>query len=253
MIREFWSEFPAAVREIDEGSKARVLVVSSTGKHFTAGIDLNLLQNGLSLVGDGETEVSRSREAFLNEVRMLQRTFSVLDDARIPVIAAIQGGCIGGGVDLATACDMRYATEDAFFCIQEINVGLTADVGTFPRICHLLPLGVVKELAYTGDRFPAAQAKALGFVNEVYPTHEAMMDAVMQVAGRIAQKSPLAIEGSKVMINRARDHSIPDMLENIALWNSAFLYPTDVTESMVAMGEKRAPDYRDLEPVKKSM
>ena len=131
----------------------------------------------------------------------------------MPVLAAIQGGCIGGGVDMISACDVRYATEDAFFCIQEINLGLTADVGTLQRLPKLMPTGVVRELAYTGRRMPAARAKEVGLVNEIYPTHDALLAGVLATAAEIAEKSPLAIWGSKQMLNYARDHSVEDGLE----------------------------------------
>ena len=183
----------------------------------------------------------------------IQESFSALERARIPVLVAIQGGCVGGAVDLASACDSRYATEDAFFVIQEINLGMTADVGTFPRLCHLMPQGWVRELAYSGRRLPAQRAKEIGLVNEVFPSQAALLDHVMAVAKDIAEKSPLAVHGSKVMINYARDHSIADGLDYIATWQAGMYNPeTDMREAFVARSEKRTPHFADLMPKRKT-
>lgn len=182
----------------------------------------------------------------------LQDTFNILERARMPVLAAIQGGCVGGGVDLTSACDCRYATEDAFFVVQEINIGMTADVGTFPRLCNLLPQGVVRELAYSGRRLPAKKALEYGLVNEIFPTQEAMLTHVMAVAKEIAEKSPLAVYGSKMMVNYARDHSIADGLDYIATWQSGMYNPeTDMREAMMAKKEKRPAKFDDLLPLKR--
>ena len=171
----------------------------------------------------------------------------------MPVIAAIQGGCIGGAVDFTSACDIRYCTADAFFTIMEINIGMTADVGTFPRLCKLIPEGWVRELAYTGRRLPAQRAKEIGLVNEVFDTHEALLAHVMETAREIASKPPLAVAGSKVMVNYARDHSIKDALDYIAVWQTGMFAPQHMMESFAAKQEKRAPDYPDLHPLRNTM
>ena len=152
----------------------------------------------------------------------------------MPVIAAIQGGCIGAGVDMASACDIRYCTSDAFFCIQEVNIGMTADVGTFPRLCHLIPQGWVRELAYTGRRLDAQTAKAIGLVNDVFDSQDEMMEAVMACAAEITEKSPLAVAGSKNKLTYARDHSIADALDYIATWQAGMFDPRDIMESVGA-------------------
>ena len=170
--REFWRELPEIVRELDDAGAARVLVLSSTGRHFTAGLDFELLSSELA-TDDGMA--GRSRVGLREMILQLQESLSCLERARMPVIAAVQGGCVGGGVDMITACDMRYCTEDAFFCIQEINIGITADVGTLQRLPKIIPAGMVRELAYTGRRLPARRAREIGLVNEVYPTQEAML------------------------------------------------------------------------------
>src|ERR1041385_6793461 len=170
MVPEFWRELPEIVRDIDMNAKARVIVISSTGKHFSAGMDLSVFTSGQSVgtaAASSKEERGRVRANLRQAVLDIQESFNVLERARMPVLIAIQGGCVGGAVDMASACDCRYATEDAFFVIQEINLGMTADLGTFPRLCRLLPQGHMRELAYTGRKLPAARALELGLVNAV--------------------------------------------------------------------------------------
>jgi enoyl-CoA hydratase len=252
MIRAFWNELPALVRDIDDNAKARAIVISSTGKHFTAGMDLSVFTDGGGVSGSGGDPFARA-ESLRQFVLTLQGSFACLDTARIPVIAAIQGGCIGGGVDMVSACDIRYATADAFFQIQEINLGMTADVGTFPRLCKLIPEGWVRELAYAGRRLPAAKAKEIGLVNDVFPTQEAMLAHVLDLAREIASKAPLAVAGSKRMINYARDHSIADGLDYIATWQAGMFAPPHMAETFAAKAQKRAPEFPDLAPLRKKM
>ena len=249
MIREFWSELPEIVRKIDDEASARVIVISSTGPHFTGGIDLMMLANELNDDGGNEARMQKAAR-FLSLVSELQDSFTALEQCRIPVIAAIQGGCIGGGVDLATACDLRYATDDAYFTIQEINIGMTADVGTFPRIVKLIPEGVVRELAYTGRKLTASEAHQHGLVNQVFADQEQMLVGVMEIAKEIASKAPNAIMGSKKIITHARDHSTADTLDYIGVWNMAMLHPEEIMESMAAKQQKRAPKFVDM-PVRK--
>jgi enoyl-CoA hydratase len=252
MVPEFWRELPEIVREIDHESKARVIVISSTGKHFSAGMDLSVFTAAQGKAPNERPERGRSAANLRLHVLEIQETFNIIDRARIPVLIAIQGGCIGGAVDLSSACDCRYATQDAFFVVQEINIGMTADVGTFPRLCNLMPQGWVRELAYSGRRLPAQRAKEIGLVNEVFATQEEMLSHVMALARDIAEKSPLAVHGSKVMINYARDHSIADGLDYIATWQAGMYNPeVDMRESFVAKSEKRAPKFADLEPLRK--
>lgn len=257
MVPEFWRELPEIVTDIDRNAKARVIVVSSTGKHFSAGMDLSVFTGGQSAgtaAAASKEERGRTRANFRLGVLDIQETFNALERARQPVLTAIQGGCVGGAVDFASACDCRYATEDAFFVIQEINLGMTADVGTFPRLCHLMPEGMVRELAYSGRRLPAKKALELGLVNAVFPTQEAMLAHVMAVAKDIAEKSPLAVYGSKTMINYARDHTIADGLDYIATWQAGMYNPeTDMKESFVAKAEKRDPHFGDLLPLRKGL
>ena len=256
MTPAFWAELPQIVDAISDEGRARVIVLSSTGKHFTAGMDLAVFTGGSGVAaanGGGDVEVGRARANLRLMALRLQDSFSCLERARMPVLAAIQGGCIGGGVDLVSACDMRYATADAFFCIQEINIGMTADVGTLQRLPKIVPEGVVRELAYTGRRMPAARAREVGLVNEVFADHASLLAGVMAIAEEIAQKSPLAIWGSKEMINYARDHSVADSLNYVATWQTGMFQAPDMMESFAARGEKRPPRFADLLPAPRKL
>jgi enoyl-CoA hydratase len=252
MNRAFWNELPALVRDIDDNAKARVIVISSTGKHFSAGMDISVFTDGEGVSGVGDDQYVRA-ETFRHFVHLLQQSFSCLEDARMPVIAAIQGGCIGAGVDMTSACDIRYATQDAFFQIAEVNIAMTADVGTFPRLCKLIPEGWVRELAYAGRRLDAQKAKEIGLVNDIFPSQDAMLAHVMALAAEIAEKSPLAVAGSKRMINYARDHTTEDALDYVALWNASMLSPPHMMEAFAAKAQKRAPTFPDLAPLRKKM
>ena len=252
MPRPFWNELPAIVNDINDNAKARVIVISSTGKHFTAGMDISVFTDGEGISAQGGDQYTRA-ESFRQFVLTLQGTFNCLDNARIPVIAAVQGGCIGAGVDMTSACDIRFCTEDAFFQIAEINIGMTADVGTFPRLCKLIPEGWVRELAYSGRRLPAEKAKAIGLVNETFATQEAMIAHVLELAREIAEKAPVAVAGSKRMINHARDHSIADGLDYIATWQAGMFSPPHMMEAFAAKAQKRAPNFADLAPLRKEM
>ena len=245
MTSEFWNELPQIVEEIDNLGSARAVVLSSTGKHFTAGMDLSVFSSNDSL--SGSKGVTRGATVY-DLVRVAQHTVSSLANCRMPVLAAVQGGCVGGGVDLVTAADMRYATEDAFFCIQEINIGMTADVGTFPRLSQLIPDGIARELAFTGRRMPAQEAKEVGLVNEVFANREDMISSVMDTAREIASKAPLAVYGTKRIMNYARDHSTADTLDYIGLWNASMLQPSEMGEAFKANAEKRRGEFADLPP-----
>lgn len=244
MTPAFWRELPHIVRELDDTSGARAIVLSSTGKHFTAGMDLAVFASGLGVPAD--LEIGRQREMLRRLVLHLQGAISSVANARLPVIAAIQGGCIGGGVDLVSACDCRVATRDAFFVIQETNLGMVADVGTLQRLPGELPEGIVRELAFTGRRLTAERALALGFVNELYDTPEACVAGALAMAREIAEKSPLTIAGTKEMLNYRRNHGIDDSLHYLAAWQSGMFQQEDVREAMTARMQKRTPNYAEL-------
>ncbi|MFN7148124.1 MAG: crotonase/enoyl-CoA hydratase family protein [Microthrixaceae bacterium] len=247
MTPAFWTELPTIVRELDADSSARVIVISSTGKHFCAGMDLSVFTGGTQLAsGGGVKEVGRQRAHLWMMVQQLQDSFTALEEARMPVLAAVQGGAIGGAVDMICAADMRYCSAEAFFCIQEINIGMTADVGTLQRLPKIIPEGVARELAYTGDRMPAQRALEVGLVNQVFDDHESLVAGVLEIAGRIAMRSPLAIWGTKEMINFTRDHSVADSLKYMASWQSGMFQPADMLEEFAAKGERRDPSFEEL-------
>ncbi len=248
MNKAFWPEMVAVFNEIEEDPTARVVVFSAQGKHFTSGLDLN--DFGPGLMGT-DSEPARKAEALRRSVLRMQETMSVVDRCRLPVLMAVQGACIGGGIDLISSADMRYCTEDAFFCIQETNIGMTADVGTLQRLPHIIPHGIVRELTYTGRRMMAAEARECGMVNQVFADQEALLAGVMAIAAEIAAKSPIATVGNKEMLNYARDHSIQDGLNYIATWNAAMLSRADLGEAFMAKTEKRETKYADLDPTTK--
>jgi enoyl-CoA hydratase len=246
MVPEFWRELPEIVQSLSDSGAARALVLSSTGRHFSAGMDLSVFAGGLGVSGDGEA--ARRSANFRATVLRLQETFTVFEKARMPVLVAVQGGCIGGAVDLACAADMRYASADAFFVVQETNIGMVADLGTLQRLPKLIPDGVARELVYTGRRMPAARAAELGLVNQVFDDHESLVAGVLEIAAEIATKSPLVTYGNKQSLLYARDHSVADSLDFIATWQMGALQPADMTEAFTAKGERRDPRYEDLPP-----
>jgi enoyl-CoA hydratase len=241
----FWRELDAVLTKIQREGAARVLVISSTGKHFSAGMALETFAGAIQM----NDKTPEGRAAIFDLLADIQATFTKLESLRIPVIVAIQGGCIGGAVDMVTACCIRYATKDTFFCIQEINIGMVADVGTLQRMPKLMPEAVVKELAYTGRRLPADKALTYGLINEIFDSHEAMLAAAMQCAKEIASKPPVAIWGTKQAIHYTRDHSVEDSLKQMGWLQGAIWSNAHVRESIVAMKEKRAGDFTPLSPL----
>jgi enoyl-CoA hydratase len=251
MIPSFWRELPEIVDGLSASGKVRALVISAEGRHFCSGMDLEVFAGNDTLGAEGGAGAHRSRrnEAFRSMAMRLQDSFTALERARMPVLCAIQGACVGGGVDMVCAADLRYADESAFFSIAEINIGMTADVGTLQRMPKLVPEGIVRELAYTGRRWAAAEAHAAGFVNAVYPDHDALVAGVLATAAEIADKSPMAVWGSKQTLHHTRDHSVTDGLEYIANWNAAMFDTADMSEAFRAKTERRAADFPDLFPL----
>ena len=252
MTMNFWYELPRILDEIDKDASLRVLILSSTGKHFCAGMDL---KNFGSLGNDAEKKTNvpdkaRIGESLYRVAKELQDMLSKLEKLRIPVLAGIQGGCIGGGLELVTAADMRFASKDAFFCIQEVNIGMAADIGTLQRLPRVIPEGKVRELAYTGRRMPAGEALEAGLVNKVYESHEEMVSGLKEMAAVIASKSPLAVYGTKAILNFSRDHTIAEGLEYNALWSGAMLPQEDMAEAMMSNIEKREPEFKDMQEIK---
>lgn len=243
----FWRELPEAVRELDASGEVRVIILSSTGKHFSAGLDVSAFGAG----GERSTplDAGRAGAAAVHRLGMMQATISALEEARIPVIAAVQGGAVGGGVDLASACDLRYCTKDAFFCIQEINIGLAADVGTLQRLPYLISDGLMRELAYTGRRLPADEALAAGLVSRVFEDHATMLNEVTNIARTIASKSPLAIHSTKHLLNYGRSHSIAETLHYQTVWMGAVSQGGEMARHFRAKAEGREAVFDDLPPL----
>ncbi len=245
---DFWKELPLVVQEISDSASARVIVLSSTGKHFCAGMDLSVFTDGSGIKND--LEPGRRHLDLRNTVLQLQDVFNRLENARMPVLAAVQGGCIGGAVDMVSACDSRYCTQESFFSIEETKLGMTADLGTMQRLPYLIPQGLMRELAYTGRRMYADEAKEFGLVNKVYADQAAMLEGVMEIAGQIAARSPLAVTGAKEMINYTRDHNMADSLNAMSLWQSGMYQPqVDMMETFSAKMEKREPQFEELCPI----
>ena len=242
MNAAFWSEIVEIFQWIDDTDEVRVVVLSGAGKHFSSGIDLMMLAGVANELGK---DVGRNARLLRRKILNLQASFNAVDNCRKPVLAAIQGYCLGGAIDLIAACDMRYAAEDAQFSIKEIDIGMAADVGTLQRLPRIIGDGMLRELAYTGRTFGAEEARGMGLVNRVYSDNASLLDGVMGIAREIASKSPIAVTGTKEMISYMRDHRIDDGLEYVATWNAAMLQSTDLRVAMAAHMSKQKPEFLD--------
>ncbi|QSI78913.1 crotonase/enoyl-CoA hydratase family protein [Niveibacterium microcysteis] len=240
---EMWRELREAFTWADSTSAARVVILSGNGRAFSTGIDLAMLAGLRERIR--HADLARSQELLRALILDLQDCVSSIERCRKPVIAAIHGPCIGGAVDIISACDMRYASANAIFSVREIDIGMAADVGTLQRLPRIIPDGIARELAYTGRNVLAEEAKEFGLVNRVFDTPDQLLEGVGEVAATVAAKSPLAIRGVKEMLNYGRDHSVEDGLRYVATWNASALLSEDLQESVAAMMQKRAPSYRD--------
>ena len=243
MSPEFWTELPEIMHALDADTSVRAVVLTGAGKNFTGGMDLATFQD---LIGIMQAEPGRAAYTMRQTVLKYQRSLSALEDTRLPVIAAIQGACIGGGIDMISACDIRLASADAYFSIEEINIGMTADVGTLQRLPKIIGPGIVAELAMTGRRFSAAEALGWQMLSAVHQDADAVRAAALEMAAEIASKSPLAIAGIKTSLTYARDHSVSDGLEQIATWNGGMLRPEDLMTAMQARMAKKQASFSDL-------
>ncbi len=243
MNAAMWQEIRSAFQWVDSTPEARVAILQGEGKLFTGGIDLQMMM-GLAPQIQNDCD-GRSREALRRVILDLQDTLTSLERCRKPVLAAIHGGCIGGGIDLVTCADMRYCSADAYFTIKEIDIGMTADVGTLQRLPRLVGDGITRELAYTGRRVLADEARQIGLVNRVFESRDTLYAGVREIAATIAAKSPLSIRGVKEMVLYARDHSVADGLNYIATWNAAMLMSQDLSEAMAASAQKRPPSFKN--------
>ena len=239
----FWQELPEAVHTLDRTGETRVAVLSSTGKHFSAGLDISSFgQSG----ANEKLDAGRAGEAAIRRLQRMQASISALEAARYPVIAAVQGGAVGGGVDVVAACDLRYCTKDAFFCIQEINIGLAADVGTLQRLPRLIPEGLMRELAYTGRRLPADEALAAGLVTRVFDDQASMLEAVGEIARTIAAKSPVAVHSTKHLLNYGRSHSVEETLAYQSVWMSGVSQGGEIAHHFREKSEGREAVFANL-------
>lgn len=244
MTTTFWKEMKLAMETLDEKDEVRVVVLAGEGKHFTSGIDLTMFMQLKSEL-DKHNCPGRSREKLRQTILQLQSSFTAIEKCRKPVLAAIHGACIGGGIDMITACDMRYCSEDAYFTVKEIDLGMVADVGTLQRLPKVIGEGMARELAYTGRKFSGKEAQAMQLVNRCFASREAMMEEVYTLAQNIASKSPLAIRGTKEMFLYTRDHSVEEGLNYIATWNAGMLFSKDLQEAAMAGMQKRTPNFAD--------
>ncbi len=251
MLPSFWTDLPAAVNALSRDASARVLVISAEGKHFSSGMDISVFTDG-GLDSPTGTNRHIEAEAFRHHCLALQEAFNCLEQARMPVLVAIQGAAVGGAMDFITACDCRYATRDAFFSVHETAIGMTADVGTYPRLVKLIPEGWARQMSYTAERMSAKKACEIGLVNEVYDSAEELLEAVMGTARQIAANSPLAVTGAKRMVNYGRDHSTADGLDYIATWNASMLDGDAIRQTFMAQANGEQAEYEDLLSVKKT-
>jgi enoyl-CoA hydratase len=242
MNAAFWIELPEIIKSLEASGTTRVAVLQASGRVFCAGMDISMFSGQTALT----TNTVAERENFKQQLLALQRTFESLAQARFPVIAAIHGACIGGAVDLVTACCLRYATRDAFFCIEEINIGMMADVGTLQRLPKQLPDAIVRELAYTGDKLFAERAEKLGFVNGVFDSPSMLFEGVYQVAAKIASKAPVAIAATKQMVSYARDHSVAESFEMLNALQPSIFDAADIQSALNARRQKEVARFADL-------
>jgi enoyl-CoA hydratase len=243
MTPDFWTDLPRLMTDLDRDETVRVAIIRGEGRNFTGGMDLAAFADIARLF---EQEPGRAAYALRDMILRLQDAFSAIERARFPVIAAVHGACIGAGIDMITACDLRIASEDAFFSVEEIHIGMAADVGTLQRLPKLIAPSVAAELAFTGRRFSVEEARAMGLVSRVLPDRQALDLAATQLARDIADKSPLAIAGIKRNLAYARDHSVADGLDYVATWNAGMLRAADLMSAVQAKMAKTKANFADL-------
>jgi enoyl-CoA hydratase len=239
---EYWAQIPALFTRLDMDDDVRSVVLRGAGQHFTFGLDLAGMAGELAALISSDAGAPE-RKHFLDTIRQMQQSNNTVARCRKPVIAAIDGWCIGGGIDLISACDVRICTQAAKFSVREVKLAMVADLGTLARLPRIIGEGHSRELAYTGDDIDAARALRIGLVSDVYPTADALFEAARALATRIAKNSPLVVQGIKEVMNAASEPAAQQGLATVALWNAAFLPSKDLQEAITAFMEKREPRY----------
>lgn len=244
LSRVFFIEFPKALASLDESPNFSVIVLAGAGKHFCSGIDVDILASD-SIVSRSD-EPGRTGEKLRRDIKFLQEAVTAIETCRKPVIAAVHGACIGGAIDIITACDIRYCAADAYFSVREVDMAITADLGTLQRLPGIVGYGNAMELSLTGRKFTGSEAKELGLISKVFATKEALEEGVRAVAQGIAEKSPLAVIGTKAVLLRSRDLTTEQGLDYVATWNSGVLLSDDLKEAISAQKQKRKPTFSKL-------
>jgi enoyl-CoA hydratase/carnithine racemase len=242
MDKDMFGAIGDTFRRLGRDPSVRAILLSGRGRHFTSGLDLEYASKQFPPTRDP----GRAAEARLRHIEWLQDAFSAIEQARPPVIAAVHGGCVGAGVDLASACDLRVASANAFFQVAEIDVAITADLGTLQRLGYLIPHGVLRELTFTGRRIGAEEAARYGLVNRLEADRESALAAAMELARTIAAKSPLAMAGAKRSLNHSRGRPVEEGLRDVALWNAATLVSDDLAEAIRSRLGKTEPKFGPL-------
>ena len=240
---EFWADLPVLMDELSDDDDVRVVVLAGKGKHFSVGLDLKTMGGGVAGAGGGGSRASAAKR-FYRDVKRMQGSVTAVADCVKPVIAAVHGYCIGGAIDLITACDIRLASADAFFSVRETKIAIVADVGTLQRLPRVVSAGHVAELAYTGKDIDADRAQRIGLVNDVYPDAEQLLKAAYDMAAEIAANSPLVVQGTKQVLRASSDMTVAEGLDYVAVWNSGFLQSNDLTEAITAFMQKRPAEFK---------
>ncbi|KAM7266300.1 hypothetical protein ACFE04_004197 [Oxalis oulophora] len=242
---DFFIEFPKALSLLNQNPNCHVIILSGAGKHFCSGIDLAALS---STTADDDQSLDQARRSYKlrTKINHLQDSVTAIETCRKPVIAAIHGACVGGGVDIITACDIRYCSEDAYFSVKEVDMAIVADLGTLQRLPGIIGFGNAMELALTGRRFTGREAMRLGLVSRVFGSKEELDTSVHDIAEEIAAKSPIAVRGTKEVLIKGRDMSVDQGLDYVATWNSSMLMSDDLKEAIAAFVQKRKPIFSKL-------
>lgn len=244
MGTDFWKEIPGVFRALDADDAVRAVVLSAEGKHFSTGLDLQEVMTDLGPLIMGDQNLAKQRTALMHKIIDLQQSFNAIEQCRKPVIAAIHGRCIGSGLELACACDIRLCSEDAIFSLREVRLAIVADLGGLQRLPHIVGQGHTRELAFTGRDITAAHAQRIQLVNAVYPSPQDALSAASLMASEIAQNPPLTVHGVKHTLNQGRGQRVEDGLSQVALWNAAFMQSADLAEAFMSFAAGRPPEFK---------